>query len=154
MKRLLLSIALAATLALPMVAHAGEAMSAEPDTGYLGSDSPSTAPMPLDLALAKKLPVPEPLAEVQKVIGTPGEAYTPEGIEEGGQPWEAHPGDVWQRWYHDCGNGTGVSFGDAISRNGQVITLWFQGCAQENVIRHVEQRLPCGRCSWESHSTC
>jgi len=66
MKRLLLSIALAATLVLPMAAHAGDAMSAEPDTGYLGSDSPSTAPMPLDLALAKKLPVPEPLAEVQK----------------------------------------------------------------------------------------
>jgi len=69
------------------------------------------------------------------VIGTPGEPYTPSGIEEGGQPWEAHPGDVWYRWYHDCGNGTGVSFGDAITRNGQVITLWFQGCAQENVIR-------------------
>ena len=89
--------------------------------------------MPLDLALAKKLPVPEPLVSLQKIIGTPGEAYTPEGIEEGGQAWEAHPGDVWYRWYHDCGDR--MSFGDAIVRSGQVMTLSFQGCAGENIIR-------------------
>ena len=89
--------------------------------------------MPLDLALAKKLPVPEPLASLQKVIGTPGEAYTPEGIEGGGEAWEARPGDVWYRWWHDCGEA--MSFGDAIVRAGQVVTLWFQGCEGETIIR-------------------
>jgi len=83
MKGLLLSAALAATLALPMAAHAQR--------------EDSTAPMPLDLALAKRLPLPEPLTSLQKLLGTPGEVSTPEGPTK-------EPGEVWYRWYHDCGD--------------------------------------------------
>jgi hypothetical protein len=122
MKRLLLSVALAATPVLPIVAHADSASSPP------GPEEDTTAPMPLDLALTKKLPVPEPLASVQKVIGTPGDAYTPEGTTK-------MPNEVWYRWYHDCGDR--MSFGDAIVSGGQVMTLWFQGCAGETIVREA-----------------
>jgi len=89
-----------------------------------GIDAATTAQMPLDLRLAKKLPLPEPLAAVRKVIGALGEGYTLQGA--------GQPGDVWYRWYHDCGNA--MSFGDAIARDGQVMSIWFEGCADENCV--------------------
>lgn len=121
MKRLLLNIFLAATLALPIATHADYAP---------GPDGANRAPMPLDLTLAKRLTVPEPLTLVQKVIGTPGEAYIPEGTAK-------TPGEVWYRWWHDCNDDQGVSFGDAIVRSGQVVTLWFQGCEGETIVREA-----------------
>jgi hypothetical protein len=88
-------------------------------------DESATAPMPLDLALAKKLLLPEPLASVQKIIGTPGETNSTEGKV------------VSVRWWHDCGGDT-MSFGDVFIRDGQVAHLWFQGCAGENIIRDAD----------------
>jgi hypothetical protein len=117
MKGLLRSIVLAAAASvLPMAAHAG---------GALPQEESTTAPMPLDLALAKKLLLPEPLASVQKIIGTPGETNSTEGKV------------VSVRWWHDCGGDT-MSFGDVFIRDGQVAHLWFQGCAGENIIRDAD----------------
>lgn len=90
-----------------------------------GISSTSTAPMPLGLGLAKKLVLPEPLTTVQKLIGTPGAPYVPNGFDKSS--------GTWYRWYHDCGNA--MSFGDVIVRNEQAVSLWFQGCAGENVKR-------------------
>jgi len=90
-------------------------------------DTSTTAAMPLDLDLARKLVLPEALAEVQKIIGTPGGPYVPDGLD--------NPG-TWYRWYHDCGNS--MSFGDVAIRDGQAISLWFEGCAGETIKRFAK----------------
>lgn len=100
---------------------------APPDTPPAGAST--EARVPLDLRLAKKLPLPEPLAAVQKAIGAPGGGWIPKGV------GARRSGEVWYRWYHRCGNN--MSFGDAVVRDGQVVGLWFEGCAGETVIRRA-----------------
>lgn len=91
-------------------------------------EASTTAPMPLDLRLAKKLVLPEPITNVQKIIDSPGAPYVPQGLGKS-------PG-IWHRWYHDCGNS--MSFGDVIVQHGQAVSLWFVDCAGETIIRDAD----------------
>lgn len=111
-----------------VVLLSGSAQSSELPQSPPGVETSTTAPMPLDLALAKKLPMPEPLKSLQKVIGTPGGAYAYHG-----DP----PGDTMYRWYYDdCDDRE--SIGDVTVQAGQAVALWFKDCAGNIIVRAAD----------------
>ena len=88
-------------------------------------EASTTASIHLDLALARKLPMPKPLEFSAEGDRIPGGAYAYHG-----DP----PGDTMYRWYYeDCDDGE--SIGDVIVQAGQAVSLWFQDCAGNKILR-------------------
>ena len=83
--------------------------------------------VPLDLALAKRMTFPTPLASLQKMLGSPGMILDPTLV----------PNTETHRWYSYT---HGPSIGDFFTQHGQVIGLWFEAPDFSTVIKNIDGR--------------